>query len=154
MLHRGGYMEESQEAKNLTQKIKEREEIEKANKKKVLKKIFIIVLIFVLISPERMLHIIFYPATLLMHPCPKAANRLLKSFQPTASAIPFQNTSGRRLWQTKLLSGSVWDKFIKTAELLLTSAKNVSASGNVRLWLRAKWNPLSLPKNSLPTALI
>ena len=84
----------------------------------------------------------------------KAANRLLKSFQPTASAIPFQNTSGRRLWQTKLLSGSVWDKFIKTAELLLTSAKNVSASGNVRLWLRAKWNPLSLPKNSLPTALI
>ena len=43
-------MEESQEAKNLTQKIKEREEIEKANKKKVLKKIFIIVLIFVLID--------------------------------------------------------------------------------------------------------
>ena len=38
-------MEESQEAKNLTQKIKEREELEKANKKKVLKKIFIIVLI-------------------------------------------------------------------------------------------------------------
>ena len=41
-------MEESQEAKNLTQKIKEREELEKANKKKVLKKIFIIVLIFIL----------------------------------------------------------------------------------------------------------
>lgn len=55
-----------------------------------------------------------------------------------------------RLWRTKLLSGSAWDKFIKTAELPLTSAKNVSASGNVRLWLRAKWNPLSLPKNSLP----
>lgn len=78
------------------------------------------------VSPERMLHIIFYPATLLMHvipaasipmhPFPNAASHLLKLFQPVASAIPFQNTSGRRLWQTKLLSGSVWDKFIKTAE--------------------------------------
>lgn len=116
------------------------------------------------VSPERMLHNIFYPATLLMHvipaasipmhPFPNAASHLSKLFQPVASAIPFQNTSGRRLWRTKLLSGSAWDKFIKTAELLLTSAKNVSASGNVRLWLRAKWNPLSLPKNSLPTALI
>ena len=70
------------------------------------------------------------------------------------TAIPFQNTSGRMPWQTKLLSGSVWDKFIKTAELPLTSAKSVSVSGNVRLWPRAKWNPLSLPRNSLPTALI
>ena len=43
-------MEESQEAKTLTQKIKEREEQEKLIKKKVLKKIFIIVLIFVLID--------------------------------------------------------------------------------------------------------
>ena len=78
------------------------------------------------VSPERMLHIIFYPAILLMHvipaasipmhPFPNAASHLLKLFQPVASAIPFQNTSGRRLWQTKLLSGSVWDKFIKTAE--------------------------------------
>ena len=80
--------------------------------------------------------------------------------QPSVEIIP---TGGVRYTVPKTLhvanmddelTGSVWDKFIKTAELLLTSAKNVSASGNVRLWLRAKWNPLSLPKNSLPTALI
>ena len=43
-------MEENQEAKTLTQKIKEREEQEKLTKKKVLKKIFLVVLILVLID--------------------------------------------------------------------------------------------------------
>ena len=43
-------MEEKQESKTLTQKVREREEQEKLAKRKVLKKIFIVVLILLLID--------------------------------------------------------------------------------------------------------
>ena len=43
-------MEENQESKTLTQKVREREEQEKLAKRKVLKKIFIVVLILLLID--------------------------------------------------------------------------------------------------------
>lgn len=49
-------MEENQESKTLTQKVREREEQEKLAKRKVLKKIFIVVLILLLIRPNNKIY--------------------------------------------------------------------------------------------------
>ena len=74
-------MEENQESKTLTQKVREREEQEKLAKRKVLKKIFIVVLIL-----------------LLFWPIPKAPPLFWTVWNFNTPGIKASNGTCRRIW--------------------------------------------------------